>query len=86
MTLDNKLCFIKITTAHLNKQLINIYKAWYKCMYMYFQSGIIYVQNWRVCELLKYILAIQLTNRPQVITNQTDHRWAFGTLERPWTI
>jgi hypothetical protein len=31
-----------------------------------FRSGIIYVQNWRVCELLKFILAIQkqLTNQP----------------------
>jgi hypothetical protein len=35
--------------------LINIYKAQYK----YFKSGVIYVQNGRVCELLKYILAIQ---------------------------
>jgi hypothetical protein len=35
--------------------------------------------NWRVCELLKCILSIQkqLTNRPQVITNQTDHKWTF---------
>ena len=34
-------------------------------------------------ELLKCILAIQKqpTNRPQVITNQTDHRWTLGTLE-----
>ena len=24
--------------------------------------------------------------RPQVITNQTDHRWTTGTLERPWNI
>ena len=59
--------------------MINIYKTQYK----YFRSGIIYVQNWRVCELSKCILAIQkqLTNRPQVITNQTNHRWTFGTLE-----
>jgi hypothetical protein len=43
----------------------------------YFRSGIIYVQNWRVCELLKCILAIQKqpTNRPQLIINQTDHFW-----------
>jgi hypothetical protein len=42
----------------------------------------------RVCELLKCILATQkqLTNRSQVITNQTDHRWRFGTLERPCNI
>jgi len=25
----------------------------------------------------------QLTNRPQIITNQTDHRRTLGTLERP---
>ena len=39
-------------------------------------SDLAYVQNCRVRELLKYILAIQkqLTNRPQVITNQTDNR------------
>jgi len=24
--------------------------------------------------------------RPQVITNQTDQRWTFGTLERPWNV
>jgi hypothetical protein len=50
--------------------------------------NIINVQNWRVCELLKCFLAIQKqrTNRPQVITNQTDHRWTFVTLERPWNI
>ena len=84
MTLDSNLCKNKISTICLEKQLINIYKAWYK----YFKSGIIYVQNWRVRELLKCFLAIQtqLTNRPQVITNQTDHRWTFGTPERPWTI
>jgi hypothetical protein len=60
----------------------------YKTPDKYFWSGIIYVQNWRVCELLKCILAIQkqLTNRPQVIPNQTDHRWTFGTIERPWNI
>jgi hypothetical protein len=28
----------------------------------------------------------QQTNRPQVIINQTDHRWRLGTLERPWNI
>ena len=56
--------------------------AKYKTRYKYFRSGIMYVQDWRVCELLKCILAIQkqLTNQPQVITNQTDHRWTFGTL------
>ena len=53
----------KISTICLKKQLINIYKTRDK----YFRSGIIYVQNWRVCELLKCILSIQkqLTNRPQ---------------------
>ena len=68
----------------VKKQLINIYKTRVK----YFRSGIIYAQNWRVCELLTCILAIQkqLTNRPQVITNQTEHRWTFGTFERPWNI
>jgi len=55
----------KISTICLKKQLINICKTRYK----YFISGIIYVQNWRVCELLKCILAIQKqpTNRPQLI-------------------
>ena len=77
--------------------IINIFDSWYQQekniqdTYKYFRSGIIYVQNGRVyhtCQLLKCILAIQkqLTNRPQVITNQTDHRWRFGTLERPWNI
>jgi hypothetical protein len=48
--------------------LINIYKAQYK----YFKSGVIYVQNERVCELLKYILNTKTTNdRTQVNTNQT---------------
>jgi len=28
----------------------------------------------------------QLSNRSQVITNHTDYRWTFGTLERPWNI
>jgi hypothetical protein len=36
MTLESKLCFKKISTTCLNKQLINIYKARYK----YFKSGI----------------------------------------------
>ena len=68
----------------LKKNINNLFKnAIYKTWYKYFRSGIIYVQNWRVRELLKCILAIQkqLTNRPQVITNQTYHRGAFGTLE-----
>jgi hypothetical protein len=45
------------------KQWINIFRT----RYMYFRSGIINVQNWRVCEPLKCILAIQkqLTNRPK---------------------
>ena len=74
----------KISTICLKKKLIIIYKTRYK----YFRSGIINVQNWRVCELLKCFLAIQKqrTNRPQVIANQTDHRWTFVTLERPWNI
>ena len=74
----------KISRMCLKKQLINFYKTRYK----YFRSGIIYVQNWKVYELLRCILAIQkqLSNRPQVITNQTDHRWTFGTPERPWNI
>jgi hypothetical protein len=61
-------------------------KAIYKTRYKYFRSGIIYVQNWRVFELLKCILAMQkqLTNRPQVMTNQTDHRWRFVTLVVTW--
>ena len=73
----------------VKKNINNLFKkAIYKTRYKYFRSGIIYVQNWRVCELLKCILAIQkqLTNRPQVITNQTDHRWTFVTVERPWNI
>ena len=43
-------------------------KAIYKTRYKYFRSDIIYVQNWRICELLKRVLAMQkqLTNRPQV--------------------
>ena len=50
-------------------------KAIYKKRYKYFRSDIIYVQNWRVCELLKCILAIQKqltiasnnkSDRPQV--------------------
>ena len=80
LTLDSKLC---------KKNINNLFKkAIYKTRYKYFRSGIIYVQNWRVCELLKCILATQkqLTNRPQIITNQTDHRWTFGTLEKPWNI
>jgi hypothetical protein len=42
--------------------------------YKYFRSGIIYVQNWRVCELLKCILAIQkqLMNRPTSSNNKSD--------------
>jgi hypothetical protein len=74
--------FVKININNLFK------KAIYKTRYKYFRSGIIYVQNWRVCVLLKCILAIQkqLTNRPQVITNRTDNRWTFGTLERLWNI
>jgi hypothetical protein len=44
--------------------LINIYKTQYK----YFRFGIIYVQNWRVCELLKCILAIQ----KQLSNNKSD--------------
>jgi hypothetical protein len=70
LTLDSKIC--------KKKDINNLFKkAIYKTRYTHFRSGIIYVQNWRVCELLKCILAIQkqLTNRPQVITNQTDHRW-----------
>ena len=68
MTLDRKLCLKKISTICLKKQLINIYKTRYK----YFRSDIIYVQNWRVCELLGCILAIQKqpTNRPQL--NKSD--------------
>jgi hypothetical protein len=68
MTLDRKLCLKKISTICLKKQLINIYKTRYK----YFRSDIIYVQNWRVCELLECILAIQKqpTNRPQL--NKSD--------------
>ena len=63
----SKICKKQISTICIKKQLINIYKTRYK----YFRCGIMYVQNWRVCELLKYILAAQkqLTNRPQVITN-----------------
>jgi hypothetical protein len=38
----------------LKKQLINTYTARYK----YFKSSIIYVQNWRECELLKCIPAL----------------------------
>jgi hypothetical protein len=74
MTLDSKLCEEKKDQQFVKKS-------------KYFRSCIIYVQNWRVCELLRCILTIQkqLTN-PQVITNQTDHRWRFGTLERPWII
>jgi hypothetical protein len=53
--------------------------------------NIVYINNnnnWGVCEPLKCILGIQKqqTNRPQVITNQTDHMWTFGTIERPWNI
>jgi hypothetical protein len=73
----------------LEKNINNLLKkAIYKTRYKYFGSGIIYVQNWRVCALLKCILAIQkqLTNRPQVITNQRDHRWTFETIEKPWNI
>ena len=57
--------------------MINIYKIRYK----YYRSGIIYVQNWRVCELLKCIRAIQkqLTNRSQVIINQTPHMNIWNT-------
>jgi hypothetical protein len=73
--------FTLLMFRKLNKpQLIKIKQQ--NCIGIrYFRSGIIYVQNWRVCELLKCILAIQkqLTNRPQVITNQTDHRWTFDT-------
>jgi hypothetical protein len=41
------------------------------------QDTIQVFQIWHnICELLKCILAIQkqLTNQPQVITNQRDHR------------
>jgi hypothetical protein len=56
----------KLPSNHSVKQLINIYKTQDK----YFRSGIIYIQNWRVCELLKcFLIQKQLTNRPQVITN-----------------
>jgi uncharacterized protein with PQ loop repeat len=43
-------------------------KAIHKTRYKYFRADTIYVQNWRVCALLKCILAMQkqLTNRPQV--------------------
>ena len=56
----------EISTICLKKQLINIYKTRYK----YFRSGIIYVQNWRVCELLKCILAIQ--KQLTAINNKSD--------------
>ena len=66
MTLDSKIC--------KKKYINNLFKKTiYKTRYKYFRSGIIYAQNWRVCELLKCILTIQkqLTNRPRVMTNQT---------------
>ena len=49
--------------------IISIFDSWYqqfalkktiyKTRYKYFRSDIMYVQNWRVCELLKCILVIQ---------------------------
>jgi hypothetical protein len=51
LILDSKICKKK----HINNLLK---KAIYKTRYKRFRSGIIYVQNWRVCELLKCILAI----------------------------
>jgi hypothetical protein len=51
LILNSKLC---------KKNINNLFKkAIYKTRYKYFRSGIIYVRNWRVCELLKCILAIQ---------------------------
>ena len=52
---DSKICKKKkiSTISNLLKRAI------YKTRYKYFRSDIIYVQNWRVCELLKCILAIQ---------------------------
>jgi hypothetical protein len=32
------------------------------------------------------VVIITWSDRPQVIINQTDHRWRLGTLERPWNI
>ena len=51
--------------------MINIYNARYK----YFKFCMIYVQNWRVRELLNILSQYknQLTNRPHVISNQTNH-------------
>ena len=51
-------------------QLINVYKAQYK----YFKSDIIYVQDSRVRELLKYIPATQNKKKPTKKTKHTNKK------------
>ena len=64
---------------------INMFDSWllivsivlnkYQQRYKYFKSGIIYVQNWRVCEFLKYILAMQKktpANEPTASNYKSD--------------
>ena len=64
--------------------MINIFKTRYK----YIRSGIIYVQFWRVCELLKCIITIQKTiNETTASNNKSDRPQVnIWTLERPCNI
>ena len=67
----------KISTICLEKQLVNIYKTRYK----YFRSGIIYVQNWRVCELLNS-RNTKTTNEPTASNNKSD--WSHVNIWETW--
>ena len=70
-------CIWLLIVSFVKKNINNLFKkAIYKTRYKYFRSGIIYVQNWHVCELLKCILAIQkqLMNRPTTASNNKSDR------------
>ena len=73
MILDSKLYYKKNkSTTFLNEELINIYKTRYK----YFKYDIIYIQNWRVRELLKYIVSLQTKiNEPTVSYYKSDRAY-----------
>jgi len=84
MNLDSKL--------RLKKNINSLFKY---VIDQYIQGTIQVFQIWRnLCSewtnmwtFKIYSRNTKTTNdRTQVNTNQTDHRWTFGTLERPWTI
>jgi len=69
----------------LKKNIDNLLK---KAIDQYIQDTIQVFQIWHnLCSELTSNLAIQKqpTNRSN-LTNQTDHKWTFGTLKRHWNI